>query len=76
MQAAAADDDDTDDGDGHEQSVRHQVLLRFEQRKKAANGMEQDDMIKLALKLFRECPEAKQKVLDQYHYVLVDEFQV
>jgi ATP-dependent exoDNAse (exonuclease V) beta subunit len=55
--------------------VRQQILSRFEQKKKAVNGMEQDDMVPYALQLFRKFPEEKQKAIDQYHYVMVDEFQ-
>ena len=73
---ADADDDKTDYDDGHEQPVRQSILFRYGKKKQVLNGIEQDDMVPLALQLFWECPEEKQKAIDKYHYVMVDEFQV
>ena len=38
-------------------------------------GLDFDDLLLQALRLFRESPEAKEKYAERYRYVMIDEFQ-
>ncbi|WP_324156155.1 ATP-dependent helicase [Ideonella sp.] len=64
--AAAANDDER---------VAARVMALYEERLAAYQAVDFDDLISLPLKLVTTCPEAKQKWLNQFGHVLVDEYQ-
>ncbi|MFZ5550297.1 MAG: ATP-dependent helicase [Pseudomonadota bacterium] len=65
--AAAAKDED--------ERVAAKVMALYEERLSAYQAVDFDDLISLPLKLVTECPAAKDKWLNQFGHVLVDEYQ-
>lgn len=51
------------------------VYKLYQQRLKECNAMDFDDMLLETLRLLREFPEVREKIQNQYQYVLVDEYQ-
>ena len=53
----------------------YDVYKLYQARMKASNAMDFDDMLLEVLKLMREFPEVRNKIQQQYRYILVDEYQ-
>ncbi|MDD2237771.1 MAG: ATP-dependent helicase, partial [Kiritimatiellae bacterium] len=51
------------------------VYRRYEEKKRALNGMDFDDLLVNALRLFREHEEIRVRYQEQFQHVLVDEYQ-
>ena len=51
------------------------VYLRYQQKLKAANALDFDDIIMLTNTLFEECPDVLDRYREQFEYILVDEYQ-
>ena len=52
-----------------------EVFFGYENKKKASNAMDFDDLLVNWLKLLRDFPEVKEKFSKQFQYILVDEYQ-
>ncbi|MBU0531501.1 ATP-dependent helicase [Patescibacteria group bacterium] len=52
-----------------------QIAQMYRERKKAANAMDFDDMLLLLLELLKEHPDVRDRLAQQFRYILVDEFQ-
>ena len=55
--------------------VAREFAKKYEDQKSAANAVDFEDMIIYAAHLFETHPDIRQKYIDKYPYVLVDEFQ-
>ena len=53
----------------------YDVYKLYQARMKASNAMDFDDMLLEVLKLMREFPEVRNKIQQQYRYILIDEYQ-
>ena len=53
----------------------YDVYKLYQQRMRESNAMDFDDMLLETLRLLREFPEVREKVQNQYQYILVDEYQ-
>ncbi len=51
------------------------VYPRYREAMKAMNALDFDDLLLLALRLFREHPEVLERYSDQFRYIMVDEYQ-
>ena len=47
----------------------------YENKKRAANALDFDDIICLTVSLFQQCPDLLEKFRDKFRYILVDEYQ-
>jgi superfamily I DNA/RNA helicase len=56
-------------------AMAEHVRPRYESALRACNAVDFDDLILLALRVFREHPEALALCRDRYRYVMVDEYQ-
>ena len=61
-------------GDYYKQSVA-QVFKLYQQKLKAANAVDFDDIICLTVRLFEENPETLEYYRNRYRYIMVDEYQ-
>ena len=62
-------------GDESVLALAQHVRRRYESALRAANAVDFDDLILLALQLFREHPEALETCRRRWRYVMVDEYQ-
>ena len=53
----------------------YDVYKLYQIRMKASNAMDFDDMLLEVLRLMHEYPEVRNKIQQQYRYILVDEYQ-
>ena len=53
----------------------YDVYKLYQARMKASNAMDFDDMLLEVLRLMSEFPEVRNKIQQQYRYILVDEYQ-
>ena len=53
----------------------HQIYLAYQQRLKAANAMDFDDLLTLTHLLFEQQPKIREKYAGHFSYILVDEYQ-
>ncbi|MBQ6984492.1 MAG: exodeoxyribonuclease V subunit gamma [Paludibacteraceae bacterium] len=53
----------------------YDVYKLYQARMKASNAMDFDDMLLEVLRLMHEYPEVRNKIQQQYRYILVDEYQ-
>ncbi len=53
----------------------YQVYESYQQRCKSANAMDFDDLLVLTYQLFKDHEEIRQKYVERFQYVLVDEYQ-
>jgi DNA helicase-2/ATP-dependent DNA helicase PcrA len=51
------------------------VYQAYEDRMKAANAMDFNDLVNNVVKLFQDCPEVLERWQSRFHYILVDEYQ-
>ncbi|MBI5741769.1 MAG: UvrD-helicase domain-containing protein [Nitrospirae bacterium] len=51
------------------------ILPRYREALKAMNALDFDDLLLLALKLFREHPDVLEKYRERFRYLMVDEYQ-
>jgi DNA helicase-2/ATP-dependent DNA helicase PcrA len=51
------------------------VFNLYDQRLKQANGVDFDDLLLLAVRLFSEYPDVRERYASQYRYLLIDEYQ-
>ena len=51
------------------------VYRKYEQRLKANNSFDFDDLLMMPIRLFKENPKVLQKYQQKYQYILVDEYQ-
>ena len=65
---------DTSEGQGLK-DVTEQVYKLFKQKKLAAGGLDNDDLLHLTAKVFEEHPEIAAVYTDKFKLVMVDEFQ-
>src|SRR5208283_3522147 len=56
-------------------AMAEHIQSRYESALRACNAVDFDDLILLALRLFREHPEALAACRAKYRYVMVDEYQ-
>ena len=65
--------------DVNQSDVRRMTIARlyklYEDKKRAANAVDFDDIICLTVELFRECPDILEKYRHRFKYILVDEYQ-
>lgn len=52
-----------------------QVYSAYQHYLKQSNAVDFDDLLLLAVQLFREHPELRERYADQYQYLLIDEYQ-
>lgn len=62
------------DGYGFDEKLA-KVYVRYQDELKRSNALDFDDLIMLAVELFKEKPNLLKKYQDQLPYILVDEFQ-
>src|SRR5580704_3627022 len=62
-------------GDDSVRALAEHVRKRYETALHACNAVDFDDLILLALRLFREHPDALEACRARYRYVMVDEYQ-
>ena len=62
-------------GDESALALAQHVRRRYESALRAANAVDFDDLILLALQLFREHPDALEACRRRWRYVMVDEYQ-
>jgi DNA helicase II / ATP-dependent DNA helicase PcrA len=53
----------------------HRVQVVYEERKKATNAMDFDDLLSKTLELFETAPDVVEKYQNQFRHTLVDEYQ-
>ena len=53
----------------------HDVFIAYEQRLKAANALDFDDLLLKTLELLADHPPVLESYRDRFHYVMVDEYQ-
>ena len=53
----------------------HDVFVAYEQRLKAANALDFDDLLLKTLELLADHPPVLESYRDRFHYVMVDEYQ-
>lgn len=69
------------DNDIYQQNLRAKmpqigkIFVTYVQRCKQANAMDFDDLLVLTFQLFRDHEEIRQKYVERFEYVLVDEYQ-
>ncbi len=51
------------------------VFARYEEVMKESNALDFDDLLLLAVKIFRKFPDSLEKYQNQFKYILVDEYQ-
>ena len=63
--------------DEHEVNIDDVLRVHeaYMNRKRSLNAMDFDDLLCNGLKLFRECPDVREKYQQKFKYVLVDEYQ-
>jgi len=61
-------------GDIRKRTIGH-AFLEYEQRMKASNALDFDDLILLTVRLFQENPDVLQYYQKKFKYVLIDEYQ-
>ena len=61
--------------DDNVRALAEHIRQRYDSALHACNAVDFDDLILLALRLFREHPDALAACRDQYRYVMVDEYQ-
>ncbi len=59
----------------HWANVVSDVYLRYQKNLRANNGMDFDDLIMLAVRLFKEVPAVLEKYQERFRYILIDEYQ-
>jgi DNA helicase-2/ATP-dependent DNA helicase PcrA len=57
------------------EGVLQEIARRYEGKKRSANALDYDDLLRFWLKLLQEHPEVAQRLGRQFRYVLVDEYQ-
>jgi superfamily I DNA/RNA helicase len=62
-------------GDESVRALAQHIAKRYESALHACNAVDFDDLILLALRLFREHPDALEACRAKYRYVMVDEYQ-
>jgi superfamily I DNA/RNA helicase len=62
-------------GDESVRALAQHIAKRYESALHACNAVDFDDLILLALRLFREQPDALEACRAKYKYVMVDEYQ-
>jgi len=62
-------------GDESVRALAEHIAKRYESALHACNAVDFDDLILLALRLFREHPDALEACRAKYKYVMVDEYQ-
>ena len=62
------------DGFGFDEKLA-KVYVRYQDELKRSNALDFDDLIMLAVKLFRDHPKVLAKYQEEFRYMLVDEFQ-
>ena len=62
-------------GDPSVRAMAEHIRSRYESALRACNAVDFDDLILLALRLFKEHPEALEACRAKYRYVMVDEYQ-
>jgi superfamily I DNA/RNA helicase len=62
-------------GDPSVRAMAEHIQSRYESALRACNAVDFDDLILLALRLFKEYPEALEACRAKYRYVMVDEYQ-
>lgn len=51
------------------------IYPKYHEALKSMNALDFDDLLTLTLKLFREHPDVLEKYREQFHYIMVDEYQ-
>jgi DNA helicase-2/ATP-dependent DNA helicase PcrA len=57
------------------EEVARRVYEQYQQRLRANNGLDFDDLLMETVRLFREAPSVLARYQERYHHILVDEFQ-
>jgi len=52
-----------------------EIYTRYQEELKSANSMDFDDLLLQTVRLFREHPDVLELYQDQFHYIMVDEYQ-
>ncbi|PLX83807.1 MAG: ATP-dependent DNA helicase Rep [Desulfuromonas sp.] len=62
-------------GGGADQPLAAETYARYQKALKAYNALDFDDLLMLAVRLFREHPEVLTKYQERFRYIMVDEYQ-
>jgi len=60
---------------GHFQELASKVYFQYEKNLRKMGALDFDDLLNKTVQLFLEYPEVLQKYQNQFHYILVDEYQ-
>ncbi len=62
-------------GDGSFFKMMGRIYARYENKLRASNALDFDDLLLKVLDLFADCPEILKKYQDRFEYIMVDEYQ-
>ena len=62
-------------GDDYKLQIAAKVYARYQERLKAANALDFDDMIGLTVELFEKNPDVLDHYQNRFRYIMVDEYQ-
>ncbi len=51
------------------------IYARYQEKLRASNDLDFDDLIMLTVRLFKDCPDVLDKYRNKFRYILVDEYQ-
>lgn len=74
-QMITADDYIQSAGSDYRKQIIGKIYSRYQQKLKAANAVDFDDIILLTVKLFTEYPDILAKYQNRFKYIMVDEYQ-
>jgi DNA helicase-2/ATP-dependent DNA helicase PcrA len=60
---------------GYWEEIVSKIYISYEQRLKANNALDFDDILMLLIKIFRYFPEVLEKYQKKFRYIMVDEYQ-
>ncbi|KKQ93747.1 MAG: PcrA [candidate division CPR2 bacterium GW2011_GWC2_39_10] len=60
---------------GHFQEIVTKIYYEYDKRLKESNALDFDDLLLKTVEIFNKFPEVLEKYQNQFHYILVDEYQ-
>lgn len=63
------------EADSYFEELVAKAYAQYQSTLKEGNALDFDDLIQLTVRLFQEHPEVLEKYQEQFHYILVDEYQ-
>lgn len=64
-----------DAGQDYRKKITAKLYARYQERMKAANAVDFDDILLLTVKIFEQFPDILKKYQNRYKYIMVDEYQ-